>query len=62
MGTNCCLNIPKEIMQEESNTKYAELLVKKNNIKPNHVIESTSPKKPKVNADMEKIASVIGIA
>ena len=33
----------------------------KNNIKPNHVITPEAPKKPKVAADIEKIASVIGI-
>ena len=48
-------------MQEESNSKNVELLAEKNNMKPNHVIKTTSHTKPKVNADMEKIASVIGI-
>ena len=32
-----------------------------NNIKPNHVITTEAPKQPKVAADMEKKASVIGI-
>ena len=48
-------------MQEKDNGKYVEWLMVVNNIKPNHVIASEAPKKPKVAADMEKIASVIGI-
>ena len=55
------LNIPKEIMQVTDNSTYVELLVEKNNIVANHVTEAKAPKKPKVAADMEKIASIIGI-
>ena len=48
-------------MQEKDNSKYVLLLVAKNNIEPNHVIEPEAPKRSKVAADMEKVASVISI-
>ena len=55
------LNIPQEVMQEKDHGKYVERLMAVNIIKPNHVITPEASIKPKPAADMEKIASVIGI-
>ena len=37
------------------------MLVAKNNIRPNHIPEPRENRRPKTAADMEKIASTIGI-
>ena len=45
-------------MNEKDLAKYVEHLVAINNIKPNHIITTETTKRPKIAADMEKIASV----
>ena len=57
------LNIPSEIMEIKDPREYVEQLVAVNKIKPNHIpeVNPEATKKTKIAADMEKIASVIGI-
>ena len=57
------LNIPNEVKEVKDPQEYAQRVAAINNIVPNHVHEESnrSVGRPKVDADMEKIASVIGI-
>ena len=57
------LNIPNEVMEVKDPQEYAQQQASINKIVPNHIPEENTEvaKKPKVAADMEKIASVIGI-
>ena len=57
------LNIPNEIMEIKDPREYVEKLVAVNKIKPNYIPEANpeATKKPKIAADMEKIASGTGI-
>ena len=58
------LNIPTEVMETKDPREYAQKVAALNKIIPNHIPEERNPeavRKPKIAADMEKIASVIGI-
>ena len=49
------------IMGEECNATYVEKLVAQDNIKPSHILEPKENRKPEEVADIEKIASTVGI-
>ena len=57
------LNIPTEVMETKDPREYAQKVASLNKIVPNHIPEERpeAARKPKVAADMEKIANVIGI-
>ena len=55
------LEIPEDIMNEPCNAVYVKKLISKNNIRPYHIPDPRENRKPKIAANMEKIASTIGI-